>query len=230
MQRLLDSMVRPLGLRVVKAPRRGNLLYQHNYAGGYEEYRVTQIEYNRRKLNNVWADETTLSAVVDDLKEHGLGKSGICHGARNGFEVSWLRDALGGEVIGTDIADTATRFPYMHVWDFHDDNPDWERRFDFVYTNSLDQAMEPARALKAWAKQIVPGGRLYIEHTMAHSPDYASKKDPFGAHPMAMPYLFFVWGREFYRLTDILEVEAKQNNGFQAWVFVLTLAENFLRS
>ena len=162
MQRLLDSMVRPIGFRVVKAPRRTNMLYQHTYAGGYEEYRVTQIECNRRKLNNVWADETTLSTVVEDLRGHGLGKSGICHGARNGFEVSWLRRALGGEVIGTDISETATRFPHMHVWDFHDDNPDWERRFDFVYTNSLDQAMEPARALKAWAKQIVPGGRMYM--------------------------------------------------------------------
>ena len=73
--------------------------------------------------------------------------------------------------------------------------------------------------------QIVPGGRIYIEHTMAHSPDHAGKMDPFGAHPMAMPYLFFVWGRDYYRLTDILEIEAKQNNGFQAWVFVLTLVD-----
>ena len=89
----------------------------------------------------------------------------MCHGARNGFEVSWLRRALGGDVIGTDISDTATRFPHMHVWDFHDDNPDWEGRFDFVYTNSLDQAMAPARALKAWAKQIVPGGRIYADRS-----------------------------------------------------------------
>ena len=221
MRRFLDRLVRPLGLRVIKA-RHAELVYQHKYVGGYGQYRDTQIRHNKRKIKNVWADKTTLSAIVDDLRAHGLGETGICHGARNGFEVAWLREHLGGNVIGTDISETATRFPHMHVWDFHDDNPDWEGRFDFVYTNSLDQAMEPARALQAWAKQIVPGGRIYIEHTMAHSPDHASKKDPFGAHPMATPYLFFVWGRESYRLTDILAVEAKQNNGFQAWVFVLT--------
>ena len=72
MRTLLDNMVRPFGLRVVKAPRKGNLLYQHNYAGGYEEYRVTQIEHNRRKLDKVWADGTTLSAIVDDLRGTGL--------------------------------------------------------------------------------------------------------------------------------------------------------------
>ena len=221
MQRILDNLVRPFGLRVVKKPLRANLLYQHEYVGGYEEYRATQIEHNRRKLNNVWADETTLTAVVNDLRRHGLGASGICHGARNGYEVSWLRSALNGEIIGTDISDTANYFPHLHVWDFHEDNPNWERKFDFVYTNSLDQAMNPARALKVWVNQIIPNGRIYIEHTTAHSPDHASNMDPFGAHPMVMPYLFFVWGRDFYRLIDILNIGAKKNNGFQAWVFVL---------
>lgn len=220
MRRFLDRLARPFGLRVIKA-RHAELVYQHKYVGGYGQYRDTQIRHNKRKIKNVWADKTTLSVIVDDLRIHGLGKTGICHGARNGFEVAWLREHLGGNVIGTDISETATQFPHMHVWDFHDDNPDWEGRFDFVYTNSLDQAIEPARALNAWARQIVPQGRIYIEHTMLHSASHAGEMDPFGAHPMAMPYLFFIWGRGRYRLSEILEIEAKQNNGLQAWIFVL---------
>ncbi len=220
MRRLLDRIVRPFGLRVVKA-QFAEFLYQHTYTGGYEEYRATQIKYNKLKLGRVWADRTTLSVVGDDLRTHGLGRTGICHGARNGFEVTWFREHLGGEIIGTDISDTATQFPHMYVWDFHEQNPDWVTKFDFVYTNSLDQAMDPARALRNWAGQIQPQGRIYIEHTMAHSAGYAGEMDPFGAHPMAMPYLFFVWGREHYKLSDILEVEAKENNGFKAWIFVL---------
>ena len=43
---------------------------------------------------------------------------------------------------------------------------------------------------------------------MVHSASFAGEMDPFGAHPMVMPYLFFVWGRESYRLCDILEIEA----------------------
>ena len=224
MRRLLDRLVRPFGLRVIKA-HHAELVYQHDYAGGYEHYRATQIKHNKRKLEKVWADETTLSAVADDLRAHGLGATGVCHGARNGFEVTWLREQLGGEIIGTDISETATRFPHMHVWDFHEDNPDWEGRFDFVYTNSLDQAMDPARALNAWATQINDMGRIYVEHTIAHSAKYAGQMDPFGAHPMTMPYLFFVWGRGIYQLADILEVEAKENNGLQAWIFVLMHAD-----
>ena len=224
MRRLLDRMARPIGLRVIKA-QHAELLYQHTYAGGYEEYCATQIKYNKLKLGQVWADQITLSAVVDDLQAQGLGRSGICHGARNGFEVAWFREHLGGEIIGTDISETATQFPHMEVWDFHHDNPDWEAKFDFVYTNSLDQAMEPARALRAWARQIASAGRIYIEHTMAHSASHAGEMDPFGAHPMVMPYLFFIWGRGHYELADVLEVGAKENNGMRAWIFVLIRAD-----
>jgi hypothetical protein len=109
----------------------------------------------------------------------------------------------------------------MVVWDFQDENPDWAGKFDFVYTNSLDQAMEPARARSAWTKQLAPGGCIYIEHTNAHSTKGAGPMDPFGAHPMAMPYLFFTWGKGEYTMRDILEVEAKENNRKRAWIFVL---------
>lgn len=224
MRRLLDQMARPFGLRVIKR-HHADVIYQHHYAGGYAEYRATQIKHNKRKLSNVWADITTLTRVVDDLKSRGLGATGICHGARNGFEVTWFREHLGGDIIGTDISETATEFPHMYVWDFHDDNSDWLGQFDFVYTNSLDQAMEPARALNAWAKQVTPQGRIYIEHTMAHSARYANAMDPFGAHPMAMPYLLFIWGRGSFNLADILEIDAKNNNGLKAWIFVLTRAD-----
>ncbi len=224
MRRLLDRIVRPFGLRVIKA-HHAEVIYQHHYAGGYAEYRDTQIKYNKRKLKRVWADAATLSKIVDDLRSNGLGATGICHGARNGFEVTWLREHLSGDIIGTDISETATEFPHMYVWDFHEDNPDWLGQFDFVYTNSLDQAMEPARALNAWVKQITPRGRIYIEHTMAHSARFASAMDPFGAHPMAMPYLFFTWGRGRYNLVDILELEEKENNGLKAWTFVLARAD-----
>ncbi|MEN9060214.1 MULTISPECIES: hypothetical protein [Ponticoccus] len=205
-----------------KTPDRSDqAVYLHDYPGGYDEYRKTQIHHNKRKLDKVWADETVLDRVVADLRARGLGKSGICHGARNGFEVAHLRRALDGDVIGTDISDTATQFDHMVTWDFHDPNPEWEGRFDFVYTNSLDQAMEPQKALASWARQIQPKGCIYIEHTMGHSAQEAGAKDPFGAHPMVMPYLIFQWGRGRYALADIIEVEAKANKNIPAWLFVL---------
>lgn len=84
--------------------------------------------------------------------------------------------------------------------------------------------MDPEKALNAWAGQLAPGGRIYIEHSMAHSVRNAGAMDPFGAHPMAMPYLFFTWGRGRYELETILLVAAKANNRHRVWIFVLKAA------
>ena len=226
LRRTLNRVLGPLGYRVVRA-RELELLYRHDYAGGYEEYRRAQITRNRESLVEVerrdraWASPETLTVVVDDLEAHGLGNSGICHGARNGFEVKWLRDRLGGDIIGTDISDTATRFPNMVVWDFHDEKPEWRGRFDFVYTNALDHAFDPSRALRTWAAQVKPHGRIYVEHSEAHTPKAANEFDPFGAHPFIMPYLFHQWGRGHFQLVRILEPERTERGGAQ-WMFVLT--------
>ena len=218
------------GLRITRM-RDKDMVYLHEYTGGYDEYRDVQIDANKRKLNLVWADDGTLAAVAADLKANGSAlKRGMCHGARNGYEVQKLRELTGADVLGSDISETATQFPNMVVWDFHKVNPDWIGAFDFVYTNSLDQAMRPDEALAAWAGQLAPGGRIYIEHTMGHSPAAAGEMDPFGAHPMCMPYLFFKWGRGKYQLVDILEPGPKINNGRAVWMFVLARAPEEARA
>lgn len=230
LRELTKALVRPFGYTTVRTPQgfriakrhHRDLIYLHDYQGGYEEYRATQVFHNKRKLDEVWADEDTLKSLAEHLLHRNpRPRAGICHGARNGYEVEALARLTGAAVTGTDIAETATRFPNMVVWDFHEDNPDWHGRFDFVYTNSLDQAMRPAQALDCWALQLAPGGRIYIEHTMKHSAANASEMDPFGAHPMCMPYLFFKWGRGSYRLADILEPGPKSNNRQPVWLFVL---------
>lgn len=219
LRRVINRLLAPLGMKLV--PRRSDqLLYQHDYGrGGYDAYRRTQIEWNRAKLDKVWADERTLEAIARDIERRGL-RSGICHGARNGFEVGWLAKRLGGEVIGTDISDTAAQFPGMVVHDFHEQRADWVGRWGFIYTNSLDQAFDPGKALGAWFGQLADGGCIYIEHTMQHSAEGAGEMDPFGAHPMAMPYLLFRWGLP---LADILELDPVPGKG-AVWVFVISKA------
>ena len=223
MRKILDRLVRPFGLAVVKA-HETEMIYFHHYKGGYDEYKKTQVYFNKKKLNRIWADEATLGAIVNDLKSNGLGVNGLCHGARNGYEVEYFRNHLDSQIIGTDISDTAKNFPNMVVWDFHDQNSKWVNRFDFVYSNSLDQALYPQKALKTWAHQLNENGRIYIEHTLEHSTRDAGAKDPFGANPMVMPYLFFEWGKGVYTLEDIIQIPRKKNLDLKVWVFVLRVA------
>lgn len=216
-RRIINRLLRPVGLKIVPA-QHDLLLYQHDYKGGYEAYRATQIQWNKSKLEKVWADDKTLEAVAVDIEKRRLGK-GICHGARNGYEVRWFADRLKAEVVGTDISDTAPQFGLV-VHDFHEPRDEWIGAFDFVYTNSLDQAFDPEKALDVWAKQLTANGCIYVEHTMQHSAAGASDMDPFGAHPMAVPYLLFKWGRGKYALADILEPGEVAGKG-KVWVFVI---------
>lgn len=201
-------------------PADKGLFYRHDYgSGGYEAYRRSQIFHNKRKFDRVFADRMTLEMIADYLRPR-RPERGICHGARNGWEVAQLKELLGGEVIGTDISDTAGNVADMVQWDFHDPNPEWFGRFDYVYTNSLDQAFDPERALATWAGQLTPGGLILVEHTMMHGTAKKGEMDPFGAHPMLMPYLIFEWGRGLYRLRDILHVDPAERKG-HVWLFVI---------
>ncbi len=198
-------------------------MYQHHYNGGYQEYRGHQIAANKAKLDRVWAENTTLSAIVQDIESRNLGvHDGVCHGARNGWEVEQFNDRLAGSVIGTDISETAEQFPDMVCHDFHEEKEEWENRFGFIYTNSLDQAFDPAKALRAWSRQLRADGVIYIEHTMAHSPSGAGSMDPFGAHPMVMPYLIAKWGNGDFAPVGVMELDVREHAGKdKVWVFLV---------
>jgi SAM-dependent methyltransferase len=212
----VNALLRPAGLQVVRT-RDITDYYLHSY-DSYEQYRDVQVFHNKRKLANVWADETTLGVVADTLEAH-FGRAdlrGLCHGARNGFEQGFFR-TRGFEATGTDISDTATQFAHSVQWDFHDPNPEWTGAFDFVYSNSLDQGWNPRAALVAWLNQLRPDGLLVIEHTEAHGPSGASEMDPFGVRPTVMPYVLAEWFGFDISLRFVRT--RKANNGLDAWLF-----------
>ncbi|MCB2135131.1 MAG: methyltransferase domain-containing protein [Rhodobacteraceae bacterium] len=160
----------------------GEGMVQHVYAD-YETYRRVQEEGNKAKLNAQFVKKSHIFFLADWLA--GSGRTvdfGLCHGVRRGKEQGWFRRRLrGAEIIGTDISETATEFPNTVQWDFHDDNPDWAGRADFVYSNSWDHAFDPTKAFRAWVKCLKPGGVLLLDHTAGHMPRASNALDPFGA-------------------------------------------------
>ena len=155
-------------------------LYQYP---DYETYRTVQTAGNKAKLDWQFVTEghiATLAAALDAAV--GPVRFGLCHGTRRGQEQAWFTRHLSGapEVLGTEISDTADQFPNTVQWDFHDVNPDWDGRADFVYSNSWDHAFDPARAFGAWMQSLRPGGWLMLDHTRGHNPVAANALDPFG--------------------------------------------------
>jgi len=170
----------------------------------YDRYVSVQTDGNKRKINNVWATEELIQHISEYLKSSDLPhKTGLCHGSRNGTEVRWFQKHLSTEVTGTDISDTAADFGLVQ-WDFHEVNDEWIKKFDFIYTNSHDHAYDPEKAFGTWINQLTPNGRLFIEHTVSHTPTGVSDLDPFGIEFHSFPYFILGIGKGKFAVSEIL--------------------------
>ena len=110
----------------------------------YQQYVNAQKRANREKCDRVWVVEENVAFLANYIRTHiPEPRFGICHGTRRGNEQTWFRQRLRCDVIGTEIADSAHDFPHTVRWDFHDDNPEWTNRADFVYSNSFDHSYDP---------------------------------------------------------------------------------------
>ena len=203
--------------------------YLHKY-NSYEEYKESQIKLNKKKIDLTFADENTLKKVSDIVKESVNNQKnipnkifGICHGSRNGFEQNLLKKIIpNSEVIGTDISDTALKFKDTVKWDFHNQKDEWLGKFDFVYSNSLDQSWKPKFALSTWLDQIKDDGILIIEHTIYHSPEHSNAGDPFGVRPVVMPYVLTEWFGHKISISHYLQKKTNVfSSNFKVWLFVI---------
>ena len=158
----------------------GYALYQYP---DYETYKSVQTAGNKAKLSRQFVKESHIAALAAMITETlGTTRFGLCHGTRRGAEQAWFSAGLAGqpEVIGTEISDTASQFPHTVQWDFHEVNPDWHARADFVYSNSWDHAFDPTKAFSAWIDALRPGGLMLLDHTKDQTPETSNALDPFG--------------------------------------------------
>jgi hypothetical protein len=94
-------------------------------------------------------------------------------------ECDKLSEILEIPVIGTEIGHTR-RERVIANWDFHRTKPEWNERFSFVYSNSLDHSYDPSLALATWATQLHLGG-VMILHWAEEDAEPTSPEDCFGA-------------------------------------------------
>lgn len=188
-----------------------------------ETYREVQIAGNKAKLRMQFVKESHIRILSEYINEQMRQTAfGICHGTRRGAEQAWFRQYLLGNpnIIGTEISDTAHQFPNTVQWDFHEVNPDWSERADFVYSNSWDHACEPEAAFGAWFGSLRQGGRLFLDYTKGQSRDAANALDPFGIDYDA---LIFLLGKLFGNRATILQTidTRRTNKEYRARIIVL---------
>ena len=211
---LINKTLIKFGYRISKINTTDRLFKIYKYKN-YDEYKDTQIFFNKQKINKVWADENTLKIVSNFLKENIKSEKikGLCHGSRNGFEQKcFINEIPNAEVIGTDISETANDYDNSIVHDFHDEKKEWIENFDFVYSNSLDQSYDPKKALNTWINQIKKDRYIIIEHSDQHGVISSGKMDPFGVEANFFPYLLTEWFGHKISLKLIRSVKKNKND------------------
>ena len=211
---LINKTLIKFGYRISKINTTDRLFKIYKYKN-YDEYKDTQIFFNKQKINKVWADENTLKIVSNFLKENIKSEKikGLCHGSRNGFEQKcFINEIPNAEVIGTDISETANDYDNSIVHDFHDEKKEWIENFDFVYSNSLDQSYDPEKALNTWINQVRKDRYVIIEHSDQHGVISSGKMDPFGVEANFFPYLLTEWFGHKISLKIIKSIKKNKND------------------
>ena len=72
-------------------------------------------------------------------------------------------------VIGTEISDTATKYPMTVQHDFSKPKEEWIGKFDIVYSNAFDHSICPEETIKVWGDQLNEHGRIYLEYAETRS-------------------------------------------------------------
>lgn len=167
------SLIRTLD-RWFGSERQPPLERQYTFSS-YEDYVRAQVTANHQKIEKVWLTEAE-AWVIASIVQHRLfhASRGLCHGSRNGWECRWFAEHLRQEVVGTDIADTAPAHGLVQH-DFHEPRADFTQAFDWVYSNAIDHAYDPRKALRAWLGQLKPGGLVLLHWSPEH--DRADHQD-----------------------------------------------------
>jgi hypothetical protein len=135
----------------------------HKYKS-YAAYRAAQVKANRDKIALSWVRPEVVGLVCDRILAAAPAPAfGLCHGTRRGEEQQLFKSRLKCQVVGTEISPTAADFPDTIEWDFQEVKAWWIGECDFIYSNSLDHAKNPARALAAWVSCLKPTGVLAVE-------------------------------------------------------------------
>ncbi|MEO5365082.1 MAG: class I SAM-dependent methyltransferase [Magnetococcus sp. WYHC-3] len=184
----------------------------------YEEYVRIQTLINKAKIHDVWACDKELRTVARLIRRiNPQARFGLCHGVRNGYEVQKFRELLGFEVIGTEISETATQFPHVIQWDFHEVQPSWLGAVDMIYSNSWDHSFDPSHMLRQWLSCLSPQGRLVLQWTRQHDEEGTvgtQGADCFGA---SLQELLDLVAREGGVVDQVLTLRARAAPNTQRW-------------
>lgn len=185
---------------------------QHTFES-YGDYVNAQRRVTHKNMKKPEMPCFTSMKVVEAIRDiHNKPiEFGLCHGCRDGQELAMFEGCLGGSWVGTEIVEELCDNLRIFHHDFSDIRNDWIGKFDVIYSNSLDHARDPFRALKAWIACLSEEGSLYVEWTLWHGRlgVKGNKADCFAATDHEYEELLLKAGR----IVNKIEIEDTSRRG-----------------
>lgn len=227
-EKLPDSMLKTYldSVKKVKIVRDGDVAtvcYENDRGFDYETYKRVQVEGNKWKIDRVFVSQENIAYICNYYMRHNSDiRMILCHGTRNGAEQRYFRDVLGSnvEIIGTEISDTASRFPDTIEWDFHEVKSEWLEAADIIYSNSWDHSYDPIMLFSRWASCLSSRGLMFLEHSRFHTADSVNVLDPFGISLPSLIRLINDVGEGNFRVLDVIRGELPDRSNERALVVV----------
>ena len=143
----------------------------------YDHFVERQTFYNKKKLHWVLIKEEHIEWMVSRCS---FPSTIICHGTRNGKEQQLFKKHTGPSsyVIGTEISETATKFPMTVQHDFAIPKKEWIGYFDIVYSNSFDHSFDPDKTMTTWIEQLANNGKMFIDWNHDQNTGIPHESDP----------------------------------------------------
>ena len=142
----------------------------------YRNSQITRHALKREKVRPIQYYSEIVSLVAPFV-ENGRPISMVCMGTRNNnerysFSVQFVGRGLDVFVYSVDIS---PRSDADFVLDFNKCPEDWENKWDIIFSNSIDHAINPEDTFYEWLRVTKPGGILAIQFEMNVDP---SESDP----------------------------------------------------
>tara|TARA_Y100000004_G_scaffold12634_1_gene13543 strand:+ start:10647 stop:11171 length:525 start_codon:yes stop_codon:yes gene_type:complete len=126
----------------------------------------------------------------------------MAHGVRNAKFTNWIFECLGINIKATELSPAISGMHSRTInggWDFHEVKPEWNRKFDFIWSSSFFHSYDPYLCIQRWmstVKRNKNGQCVILHHAFGDAPKALERDIPFGANLSETMCLINAAGRD----------------------------------
>lgn len=129
----------------------------------YREAQIIRHDAKKGKKRNKKHYEACMKIVLDLSTKNA---EMLCIGTRNNHERDVWRSGLAEKNISVYSMDIAPLSKSDYIMDFNMLPDNWDGKWDIIFSNSIDHAVDPTKTFLHWADKVKVGGIMAIGFDM----------------------------------------------------------------